>query len=261
MNSRPLGQTGFPVSPIGFGAFKIGRNQKVKYPQPYDLPDENAVERLLNASLDKGITYIDTAPAYGLSEERIGKSIAHRRREFVLSTKVGETFENGVSTYDFSATAVRRSIHRSLERLKTDVLDFVLIHSNGNDLEIQNENDAVATLCELKHQGLITAIGFSGKTVEGARQALTWADVIMVEYHLNDRSHEAVIAEAANVGIGVIVKKGLAAGHLPAEEAIRFVLDNRNISSLIVGGLSLEHMQSNIAVAESLVSHSEKIIH
>jgi aryl-alcohol dehydrogenase-like predicted oxidoreductase len=261
MNSRPLGQTGLHLSPIGYGAFKIGRNQNVKYPQPYDLPNEDAVERLLNTLLDKGITYIDTAPAYGLSEERIGKSIAQRRREFVLSTKVGETFENGVSTYDFSAAAVRQSIHRSLERLKTDVLDLVLVHSNGNDLEIQNETDAVAVLCELKQQGLITAIGLSGKTVEGARRALTWADVIMVEYHLQDRSHEAVIAEAAEAGIGVIVKKGLAAGHLPAEEAIRFVLGNQNISSLIVGGLSLDHMQSNIAVAESLVSHPENIIH
>ena len=261
MNSRPLGQTGFHVSPIGYGAFKIGRNQKVKYPQPYDLPDEQTVEKLLNSLLDRGITYIDTAPAYGLSEERIGKSISARRREYVLSTKVGEAFENGVSTYDFSATAVRHSIHRSLERLNTDVLDLVLIHSNGNDLEIQNETDAVATLCELKQQGLITAIGLSGKTVEGARQSLTWADVIMLEYNLNARSHEAVIALAAEAGIGVIVKKGLAAGHLPAGDAIRFVLGNRNISSLIVGGLSFDHLQSNLAVAESLVYHSEKIIH
>ena len=179
----------------------------------------------------------------------------------MLSTKVGETFVNGVSTYDFSAVAVRQSIHRSLERLKFDVLDFVMIHSNGNDLEIQNETDAVATLRELKQQGLVTSIGFSGKTVEGAQQALTWADVIMVEYHLNDRSHEAVIAEAAEAEVGVVVKKGLAAGHLPADEAIRFVLENRNISSLIVGGLSLEHMQFNLAVAKSLVYHPEKIIH
>ena len=261
MNSRPLGQTGFHVSPIGYGAFKIGRNQKVKYPQPYDLPNECAVEKLLNALLDRGITYIDTAPAYGLSEQRIGQSISHRHREFVLSTKVGETFENGISTYDFSAATVRQSIHSSLERLKTDVLDLVLIHSNGNDLEIQNETDAVVTLCELKQQGLITAIGFSGKTVVGARQALDWADVIMVEYHLNDRSHEAVIAEAADRGLGVIVKKGLAAGHLPAEDAIRFVLDNPNTSSLIVGGLSLDHMQSNLAVVESLVYHSGNIFH
>jgi len=254
MQSRPLGKTGFSVSPIGFGAFKIGRNQKIKYPQPYDLPDERTVESLLNSLLDMGITYIDTAPAYGLSEERIGKSIAHRREEFVLSTKVGETFEDGVSTYDFSEEGVHRSIQRSLERLKTDVLDLVFLHSDGDDLSILNETDAVAALCDLKQQGLIKAVGMSGKTVKGARQSLEWADVLMVEYHLNDQSHEEVIAEAVARGIGVIVKKGLAAGHLDADEAIRFVLSHRNISSLIIGGLNLDHMRCNLAVVNKMTS-------
>ncbi|TXT24440.1 MAG: aldo/keto reductase, partial [Planctomycetota bacterium] len=97
MQLRPLGKTELLVSPLGFGAFKIGRNEKVKYPQPYDLPDDTAVERLLNGVLDAGINLIDTAPAYGISEERIGKFLSQRRGEFVLSTKVGERFTNGES--------------------------------------------------------------------------------------------------------------------------------------------------------------------
>ncbi|HID23991.1 MAG TPA: aldo/keto reductase, partial [Planctomycetaceae bacterium] len=56
--TRPLGRTGLQLSVIGFGAFKIGRNQGIKYPRSYPLPDEPAVERLLNAVLDAGITYI-----------------------------------------------------------------------------------------------------------------------------------------------------------------------------------------------------------
>src|SRR5437762_11531834 len=103
MKPRPLGRSGIAVTPIGFGAFKIGRNEKTKYAASYALPDEAAVERLLCGLLDMGVAYIDTAPAYGLSEERIGRAISHRRREFTLSSKVGESFQRGESQYDFSA--------------------------------------------------------------------------------------------------------------------------------------------------------------
>jgi aryl-alcohol dehydrogenase-like predicted oxidoreductase len=247
MQRRPLGKTGLCVSPIGFGSFKIGRNQKAKYRAQYALPDEGAVGQLLNAVLDMGINYIDTAPAYGLSEERIGKALAHRRREFVLSTKAGETFENGRSTYDFSGAAIRASVERSLQRLRTDVLDVVFLHSDGRDLEILNGSDAVETLQTLRRDGCVRTIGFSGKTVEGARQAASWADVVMVEYHLQDMSHAAVISAARRQGVGVVVKKGLASGHLPAAEAIRFVLSNPDVDTLIVGGLDVEHVRANVA--------------
>jgi len=246
---RCLGRTGFVVSPVGFGSFKIGRNQKTKYPNEYALPDLQATERLLGSLLDLGINYIDTAPAYGLSEERIGQTISHRRGEFVLSSKVGETFEDNRSTYDFSRDGIQKSISRSLDRLRTDCLDLVFIHSNNEDLSILNETDAVETLCRLKDQGVVKAVGLSGKTIEGARQSLEWADVLMVEYHLNDRSHEAIIAEAAQLGVGVIVKKGLGSGHLPADESIRFVLGNPHVSSLVIGGLNLEHFRSNLSIA------------
>jgi aryl-alcohol dehydrogenase-like predicted oxidoreductase len=246
---RPLGRTGFAISPIGFGAFKIGRNQKTKYSAAYDLPSDEQVAELLDGLLDMGINYIDTAPAYGTSEERIGRAIAERRPEFVLATKVGETFEDGVSTYDFSAPAIRKSVERSLKRLKTPAIDVLLLHSDGRDAWIQTQTEAVPTLQEFKQQGLVHAIGLSGKTIEGARQALEWADVLMVEYHLRDRSHESLIAQAAARGVGVVVKKGLASGELPADDAVRFVLGNPHVASLVVGGLSLDHFRANLAAA------------
>ncbi len=246
---RPLGRTGLAISPIGFGAFKIGRNEKTKYADAYELPSDAQVAELLSGLLACGINYIDTAPAYGISEERIGQALASRRAEFVLATKVGETFEAGTSSYDFSGPAIRQSVERSLRRLQTDVIDVLLLHSDGRDAWIQTETDAVATLQDLKRQGLARAIGLSGKTVDGARQALGWADVLMVEYHLRDRSHEPVITEAAARGVGVVVKKGLASGALPADEAIRFVLSNRHVASLVIGGLSLEHFRANLAAA------------
>ena len=246
---RPLGRTGLAVSPIGFGAFKIGRNQKIKYPQVYDLPDDDEAARLLNAIVDMGINYVDTAPAYGLSEARIGRALAPRSAEIVVSTKVGETFEKGESSYDFSGTAVRQSIRNSLERLQTDVLDLVFIHCPSQDVEVLEATDVVPTLRELRDKGTVRAVGFSGKTVSAALRSLAWTDVIMVEYHLEDRSHEAVIAEAAARDIGVVVKKGLASGRLPADEAIGFVLANPHVCSLVIGGLNADHMRANLAAA------------
>jgi aryl-alcohol dehydrogenase-like predicted oxidoreductase len=242
---RPLGKTGLVVPPLGFGAFKIGRNQGIKYAQGYELPDDAVVERLLNGALDLGCTLIDTAPAYGLSEERIGRAIGHRRSEFVLSTKVGETFVDGRSTFDFIRAGVETSLQRSLDRLRTDMLDVVFVHSNGEDERLQRETEVVPVLQEWKAAGRIRAIGLSGKTVDGARLALAWADVVMVEYHLDDRSHSDVITEAAKHSVGVFIKKGLASGKLPPEEALWFVLDHPGVTSVIVGGLNLDHFAAN----------------
>ena len=76
---RPYGSTGLQVPALGFGAGQIGDASR----------DEGEVRRLLNTELDLGVTLIDTARGDGLSEERIGRHLAHRRGEFVLSTKVG----------------------------------------------------------------------------------------------------------------------------------------------------------------------------
>ncbi|WP_298863965.1 aldo/keto reductase [uncultured Gimesia sp.] len=252
MQYRPLGNTGFSISALGFGAFKIGRNQQIKYSQPYDLPDDNTTERLLNSILDLGINHIDTAPAYGISEERVGQFLTHRRSEFLLSTKIGETFENGRSTYDFSRPSLETSLERSLRRLKTDVLDVVLIHSNQDEEKILTQTDTIAVLQEAKQAGKIRWIGLSAKTLAGAEGALDWADVLMLEYHLEDRSHETLIQQAAQQGIGVIVKKGLASGHLPPGEAISFVLSHSGVSNLVVGGLNLDHIQTNWQTAASV---------
>ena len=249
MVKRRLGRSTIEVSPIGFGSFKIGRNTGVKYPQPYELPDDDAVGRLIDGLLDRGINYIDTAPAYGLSEERLGTVLSGRRGDVVLSTKVGETFENGRSTYDFSTEGIRASVQRSLQRLRTEMIDMVFIHSDGNDMRILGETDAVPTLTALRDEGVIRAIGLSGKTVEGARAALSWSDVLMVEYNDRDRTHAGLIAEAADRGVGVVVKKGLGSGRLAPEQSIRFVLGTAGVSSLVVGSLDLEHIRDNVTVA------------
>ena len=213
---------------------------------------EQVVDTLLNGVLDLGINYIDTAPAYGLSEQRIGRAIGHRRDEFVISTKVGETFAAGRSSYDFSPHCVRESVQTSLRRLKCDALDIVFVHAPRDDLSVMTSTDVVPALEGLRDQGWVKHIGFSGHSAEALDVALSWADVLMVTYHKDDPSLESVIAKAGERGVAVVVKKALASGHLDAEEAIRFVLANPHVTSAVIGGLNLEHLRENIRVAEQV---------
>ncbi len=252
--TRPLGNTGFQVGPIGFGAFKIGRNAKIKYPKPYDLPNDKEVASLLDGLIDLGIHHFDTAPAYGISEERIGQWLRGRDVPLVLSTKVGELFEDGESRYFFDEASVRNSVANSLRLLGRDVLDIVLIHTPHDDVRVLTETPVVETLRSLQQQGDIRAIGLSGKTPEGASLALDWADVLMVEFNAEDDAHAKVIQEASQRGIGVLVKKGLASGHLPPTEAIPFVLKHAGVTSLVVGGLNLQHMASNLKIAQATLA-------
>lgn len=253
MVRRRLGCTDLELSPIGFGAFKIGRNEGIKYERAYMLPTDDEVGKLLRGVLDLGINYIDTAPAYGVSEERLGALLPKNRQELVISTKVGETFADGTSHYDFSAPALRASIDRSRSRLRVSALDLVFIHSDGNDSQVLHRTDAVATLLSMRAEGAIRSIGFSGKTAEGALAALDWADALMVEYHLNDRSHQSVIAAAAARNVGVVIKKPLASGRLAPDQALPFLLGNPGITSLVIGTLNLHHLRANAELASAAV--------
>ena len=113
----------------------------------------------------------------------------------------------------------------------------------------QTETGAVAELRRQKQAGNVRAIGLSGKQPAGAALALPWADVLMIEYHADDTSHAAVLADAHRAGVGVFVKKGLASGRLAPEIAIPFVLSNPAVQSLIVGGLNLAHIEHNAHLA------------
>lgn len=254
MDRRTLGKTGLLLHPIGFGAFKIGRNRKTKYPVAYPLPSDREVGSLLNGALDAGINLIDTAPAYGSSEERIGKAISHRRQEYYLSTKVGESFDVNTSRYDFSAAAIRTSVENSLRRLRTDILDIVFIHSHGDDLDIVQQTDCVETLFHLRSRGFIRYVGLSGKTLPGERAALEWADALMVEFHPNDTSHREIIDAAAATGTGILVKKPLASGTIEPGQAIPFILRHENIAAVVIGSLSLKNLRDDIHIAQRALS-------
>jgi aryl-alcohol dehydrogenase-like predicted oxidoreductase len=110
---------------------------------------------------------------------------------------------------------------------------------------VLEQTDVLGVLQEYRQRGVILAIGLSGKTIPGAQAAMPWADALMVEFHPQDTSHQAVILEAQQRGIAVFVKKGLGSGRFPPHQAIPFVLNCPGVTSLIVGGLNLDHFRAN----------------
>lgn len=209
----PLGQTGLQVSPIGLGTVKWGRNQGLKH-GPFDLPATPVIEALLDAALDAGVNVLDTAPAYGIAEERIGACLGTRRDQFLLFTKTGEIFENGASRWDFSAKHTRQSVEESLRRLRTDRLDGVLLHCPPNDVDVITGTPALEVLAEFRSRGLIRTIGVSTMSIAGGLLAAGIADVIMVSWNRNYLVEQPVIEAAAARGCGVFLKKTLFSGRI-----------------------------------------------
>jgi len=255
MIKNSLGNTGLSVSQIGLGTVKFGRNQKINYPQHFALPTDKEIVNLLGKSKELGINLLDTAPAYGTSEERLGKLLIGRE-SWIICTKVGEDFNEGVSHFNFSTASVRSSIERSLKRLCTDYLDLVLVHSDGNDKKIIEETDIFTTLADLKTKGLIRSFGMSTKTIEGGKLSVDLADVVMVTYNPIHTEEQSVIEYAHHHGKGVLIKKALASGHLhkipnqnPVKSCMDFIFKQAGVHSVIVGTLNTHHLTQ---VVESL---------
>lgn len=271
MELRPLGQTGMRVSPIGLGTVKLGRAEGVKYPSAFTIPSDEEADRLIGAALDLGVNLIDTAPAYGTSEERLGRLLSGRRDRVVLATKAGEAFADGASSFEFNSAAITASVERSLSRLRTDRLDVVLIHSDGVvELEAERMDAAVGALERLKIAGKVRAIGASTKTPDGAMRLLdgskrSLVDVLMLTLNAAYTADVPVIDEAARRGVGVLIKKALASGHAarpqrtvgtngadPVRDAIGLALARPGVSSVVVGTINPEHLKANIRAAEEV---------
>ena len=260
MELRALGSTGIKVSVLGLGTVKLGRDQEVKYPQGFQIPDDAAVRDLLALSRDLGINFIDTAPAYGNSEERLGQ-LMDNSNDWVIMTKVGEIFENGKSFFDFTAAHTRMSVERSLRRLNRDAIDMVLVHSDGNDMHIIENEGALPELQKLKEEGLVRAYGMSTKTTEGGLWVVENTDVVMATLNLSDDHDLPVIARAQELNKGVVIKKGLQSGHADksaggagVERAFEYIFSHAGVSSMIVGTINPNHLRENVVVTNRVIA-------
>jgi aryl-alcohol dehydrogenase-like predicted oxidoreductase len=264
------------VSEIGLGALEIGRDWGIV---AYDLakPDEDQAIRVLELATRLGINLIDSARAYVLSEERIGKAFASgrlRRDQIILATKAGEHFdEKAGSVYDYSYEAIRLSLEESLELLRTRYVDLMQIHSAP--LEVVRSGEAMRALQDARASGKCRFVGASFDDHQACLEAIQTGDYdsIQINYNLVERaSAERLIAAAARADVGVLIKQPLARGlltdkvvHAPAEErervtpylflqregqtlsegALRFVLSNPGVHSVLGGSKRPEHLKSN----------------
>ncbi len=247
---REFGSTGLRPSVLGLGTVKIGRNQGVKYPIGFELPTDAQVESLLDTAKSLGINLIDTAPAYGISEERLGKLLT-QRSEWIICSKAGENFTNGQSSFDFSPNAVRSSVENSLRKLNTDYIDILLIHSDGNDLAVI-EQGCLEELELLKREGKIRASGMSTKTIQGGLKALELSDSAMVTFNLNEQSEVKIIRKAQESKKGIFVKKAFASGHFseagitdPVQASLDLVMSEPGVTSVITGTINTDHLKEN----------------
>lgn len=269
---KPLADTGLTLSSIGLGTVKLGRDQGVKYPEGFQIPDDRAAASLINRARKLGINLVDTAPAYGRSEERLGQLFRQgkigARTDWLIATKVGEEFETtadgqGRSFHCFTPEHVAMSLERSLQRLGTDYLDLVLVHSDGHDEAVIRQYGILEVLAEYKVKGLIRATGMSTKTVTGGLLALDKSDCAMVTWNLQEQGEKAVLDYAAKHNKGILVKKALASGHLclgaenspppqqtdPVQAGLDFVYRHPAVTSVILGTINPDHLAHNVACA------------
>jgi aryl-alcohol dehydrogenase-like predicted oxidoreductase len=278
METRILGSTGLSVTALGYGAMELRL-----------LDSAQEAERVLNAVLDSGINFIDTSPDYGLSETYIGQTIAHRRDEFLLATKCGCNVNESGKSFDpphiWNAAQLQKNIENSLRLLKTDVIDVWQLHGMYPDDLVGGKHDEVIEAMQmLKQQGKVRAIGMSfrnggpgqelypaGYGFRDIHAFLDWEvfDVMQIVYGGLMRMNEKVIAEAAERGLGMIIRGVVKKyeenfdelfeqaklpelcepGESMQDFLIRFALNHPGLGTMIIGSKNPDHIAANAKAA------------
>jgi len=276
MERRILGRTGLEVAQLSYGAMEI-RGKRIWNGRP--VTDEQA-ERILNAVLDAGINFIDTAYDYGLSEEYIGRFISRRRSEYYLATKCGCTVvdagDHDDTPHVWTRDNLLHNLDTSLRRMKTDYVDVWQLHNPS--VEQVESADLVRVMEEVKTAGKVRWIGISS-TLPHITTYIRWGvfDTFQIPYSALERTHETVITAAAEAGAGTIIRGGVARGApeegglgqrerwarweqakldellAPGESRsaflLRFTLTHPDMRTTIVGTLNPDHLAENLRVA------------
>lgn len=199
MQARTLGKTGLDVSVVGFGGAPIGLLET----------EQQRVAGVLNLLLDRGVNLIDTAAGYRGSEEAIGMAVSDRRDEYWLVSKCGKSGDDA-NSLAWKPESLTSDIDRSLQRLKTDHLDVMLLHSCP--LETLQRGEALAVLARARNAGKIRFVGFSGDNEAAAYAAqLDDVDVLQTSINICDQANlETVLPLARKHNVGVIAKRPIA---------------------------------------------------
>ena len=276
MRRRLLGNTDMEVTQLGYGTMGL------RGPNTWGVRvvEEEAAQRFLNLVIDSGINFLDTAPDYGIAEERIGRALRNRRNEFYLATKCGCAYVQHADhleiKHEWRQDVIQRNLEMSLERLQTDYIDLLQFH--GGDAETLENAGLIEQLLGFKQQGLVRHIGISSKLPDlPGLIELGVFETFQVPYSCLTPEHHDVIARAADTGAGIIIRGGIAHGGpdaeiqrpplndvwnearldevLPegmsrAELILRYTLSHRDCHTTIVGTCNEEHLAENIAAAK-----------
>lgn len=198
MQKTVLGKTGLEINRLGIGLSETGFN--------LSEADQAQATEVLNAALDQGINFLDTAACYDLSEEQVGAAVSHRRSEYVLATKAGHFVPRGEGE-DWTADVITQSIDRSLKRMKTDHVDLLQLHSCT--VEVLERGDVIEALRNARDAGKTRFIGYSGDN-ENAEWAVNSGifDTLQTSFNLVDQKARAKLLPAAEKqSMGVIIKR------------------------------------------------------
>lgn len=261
------------VSEIALGTVELGMEYGIPAGDAPLIPSEKDGGRILNKALDLGINFIDTARAYGTSEEIIGQILKSRRVDFILASKV-ECNEIPELQTGSLRDHITLSVHQSLKALQTDVIDLMQIHSAPVD--VIRRGEAARILQGLQKSGCVRFLGVTVYGEEAAMEAIEAGtyDCIQIAYNVLDREPEfRVLPAAQQRDVGIIVRSVLLKGaltyrhkYLPEalselksalarfaavadqrsmsmpELAFRFVLRQPAVSAGLVGAASIEEL-------------------
>ncbi|SDR25200.1 aldo/keto reductase [Pseudovibrio sp. Tun.PSC04-5.I4] len=274
MALRPMGKSGIDASAIGLGTWAMGGWM-------WGGGDDQASVDAIKASLDAGVSLIDTAPAYGFghAEELVGKAIKGRRDEVVLATKCGLVWheKKGNHFFDAEGHAVHRYLgknaiiheaEQSLKRLGTDYIDLYITHWQDSTTPIAETMEALLTL---KQQGKIRAIGISNASPADLEQyiAAGQLDAIQECYSMLDRGiektllplckqHDVATLSYSSLALGLLAGKigpeRMFEGDDQRKDNPRFSVENRvKIQGFVksIGGIANDH---GISIAQTVIA-------
>ena len=256
MKYRALGRTGLTVSEIGFGAWGIGGRTAGE--TSYGETDDRQSRAALDRALALGINFFDTSPAYGdgRSELLIGEAVTRSRDRVVIATKAG--IERFGDAPDFTPDRLRRSLERSLARLKTDHVDLLQLHDPPSDL-FKTAPETHAALDQFQREGLIRAFGVSAKAPADAVAMLRTHAIPVIQINLNMLDVRAVetglLQMAQDSGVGIIARTPLCFGFLAGAADHEFAPgDHRNLWPMP----QLERWRNGARLAHAIAGSSDE---
>jgi aryl-alcohol dehydrogenase-like predicted oxidoreductase len=253
MQKRTLGKSNLEVSALGFGCMGISFG----YGPATGHQDGIAVIR---AAVDRGVTFFDTAEAYGpfMNEELVGEALAPVRDQVVIATKFGLTFERGnQSGLDSRPAHIREVADASLKRLKTDRIDLFYQHRVDPNVPIE---DVAGTVKELIEAGKVRHFGLSEAGVQTIRRAhaVQTVTALQSEYSLWWREPEAeILPTLEELGIGFVPFSPLGKGFLTGKIDENTTLDPTDFRNSIPR-FAPEARKANRALVDLLGSLAER---